>query len=739
MYVFAKSPNIQRASELLHTLRSDKSLQFSEYKELLERTHNLLSENSRQSDLYNLGLSVICHVAEKLPSDTFIRQPLYDCIVASRIFLYNTMLSRKHTAFFEAVKMGLFDLFAQSYYTLGTETILTKDQKELFDLFKKHRKLVVSAPTSFGKSRIIEEIILHSNYNNIAIVQPTIALLNETFGRFRKIKALSKYNLINSLTFLNTTFGDSGNIFILTPEKMDLLLDQATGISIDFFVMDEIYKIQDDPDRKQVFTHCLYGLSKQNCDFYLIGPYFEDFSSRFLEKTKAKFKKFSSEVVQRDTLDLSKIKANEEYNIGQERFVKRKSRDINLRDIVSACRGQTLVYVGNIRSVESRAKYLAEEVEQVTHNDLIHYIRDSVAEDWSLVQCLQKRIAFHHSAIPKYIQAEIVDSFNEGLIEIIVCSPTLTEGVNTTAKNVIIYDNVKGTAELSGFDVKNIKGRAGRFLEHFIGNVITLVSLVPEADKEEVEFRYYDDDLLESEENIQVDIQDLSRSNLVQRKEIENNLRASKIPLELVKSNKYIPINQQISLVNHLRKEDSQCNDILFSSNLPKADQLDLILDLCHTFLFNKQDKEDKKFYFPILKSLTKFYVYENPSLKELIAKQTGLETDTKVRHAFKLISHYFEFALPRYLCAFENLFNFVYFQDELNLKYLVTKLEFGYVKNHEIALKEAGVPNDIIGKIADKFTHCESLREIRDTFQRNPNLINKLSPYEQKVFRKYV
>lgn len=406
MFALRNNIEINKVQQLLESLKSTGNLSFSEHKELLERAYHLLSDGTLTPELYNLGLSIICHVAENLPSDLFIRQLLYDCIVASRIFLYNTMLSKKHSAFFEAVKMGLFDLFAESYYTLDTKTVLTRDQKELFELFKKHKRLIVSAPTSFGKSRIIEEIILHSNYSNIAIVQPTIALLNETYGRFRKIGGLTKYNLINSLTFLNTTFGDSGNIFILTPEKMDLLLDQVTGIKIDFFVMDEIYKIQDDPDRKQVFTHCLYKLSKQDCDFYLIGPYFEDFSKRFLEKTQAIFKKFNVEVVQRDTLDLSTFRVGEEYNIANKSFINRKDKDINLRNIVSAIPGQTLIYVGDIRSVESRAKYLAKYVVQRTQNDLIEYIKDNVAEDWSLVQCLEKRIAFHHSAIPKYIQAE---------------------------------------------------------------------------------------------------------------------------------------------------------------------------------------------------------------------------------------------------------------------------------------------------------------------------------------------
>lgn len=65
---------------------------------------------------------------------------------------------------------------------------------------------------------------------------------------------------------------------------MDMLLDERPDLKIDFFVMDEIYKIQDDEDRKSVFSNCLYRLSKMKTDFYLIGPYFDDFSPNFREK-----------------------------------------------------------------------------------------------------------------------------------------------------------------------------------------------------------------------------------------------------------------------------------------------------------------------------------------------------------------------------------------------------------------------------------------------------------------------
>src|SRR6185312_8571095 len=129
-------------------------------------------------------------------------------------------------------------------------------------------------------------------------------------------------------------------------------------------------------------------------------------------------------------------------------------------------------------------------------SELIDYISENISENWSLVECLKAGIAFHHGSLPKYIQTEIIDLFNSGELDAIVCTSTIIEGVNTTAKNVIIYDQYKGPDELTGFDVKNIKGRAGRFLSHFIGNIYSLVPLKEDENKGIIEFGFYDNEEL---------------------------------------------------------------------------------------------------------------------------------------------------------------------------------------------------------------------------------------------------
>ncbi len=733
--------NYDEINDLLEKLKKDKILPDSDFKKLLEGTYNLLQKDIDNDDWYNLSLSVICHVSEYLPRDSLVNELLLECISSSRVFLYRDMLEKKFPDLLMN-KSSLFEDFARAFYTLNTNTTLTKEQKELFNFFQENKRIVISAPTSFGKSRIITEIVNHNDYFNIAVVLPTIALLSETFIRFRKDdKISSKYNLVNNL---KQPLKEKYNLLIFTPEKMDLFMDENPMFHYNFFVMDEIYKIQDDGDRSKVFTNTLYRLTKTKADFYLIGPYFDRFSAEFLEKTNAKFKRFSTEIVQKDIIDLTKIEPKKIVNIGNIE-IRNGKRETNLKNILKASSEQSLVYVGDKRGVESKAKLIAKNSKEIQDKSgLVDYLESTFSKDWSLVTCLKRGVAFHHAGIPKFIQIEIVDTFNnsDGEINTIVCSPTLIEGVNTSAKQVIIYDDLKGTDFLTDFDVKNINGRAGRFLQHFLGRAISLVKLPKSQGEKVIDFSFFDKEL-NNEELLQVNKEDLKLRNLAKRIELEAYLERQKVPLKVIKQNKFIPIENQIALINYFRSNIFFYQELQFQSQ-PTKEQFDLIIRLIHEFLFIKKYKEDRNFILSDLIYNAKGYVYLNLSLKQLIDQQKRKTIDAKIRAALTLITNYFEFALPKYLTVFQSLFNFVCEEisiptKKMNLELLIIKLEYGVTDSHEIALKEAGLPNIIIRGISDKFRGCNDINDIRERYFQNPKIISSLHPYEQKIFTKHI
>ncbi|MCP5821762.1 hypothetical protein NL352_30710, partial [Klebsiella pneumoniae] len=79
---------------------------------------------------------------------------------------------------------------------------------------------------------------------------------------------------------------------------------------------------------------------------------------------------------------------------------------------------------------------------------------------------VQYGIAYHHAQLPRAVASLIVDLFNSSKINILICTSTLIEGVNTNAKNIVIYDDcITKRTKLDMFTFNNIAGRSGRMFE----------------------------------------------------------------------------------------------------------------------------------------------------------------------------------------------------------------------------------------------------------------------------------
>lgn len=81
------------------------------------------------------------------------------------------------------------------------KTYMHKQQKKLSNLLMQEKNVIASAPTSFGKSLLIEEIVASGIYKNIVIIQPTLALLDETRLKLKKYNEQYKIIVRTSQVF----------------------------------------------------------------------------------------------------------------------------------------------------------------------------------------------------------------------------------------------------------------------------------------------------------------------------------------------------------------------------------------------------------------------------------------------------------------------------------------------------------------------------------------------------------
>ncbi|UZJ66622.1 hypothetical protein OKW96_20500 [Sphingobacterium sp. KU25419] len=168
---------------------------------------------------------------------------------------------------------------------------------------------MVSAPTSFGKSLLIEEFIASKKFKNVIIIQPTLALLDETRKKLKKYHA--DYSII-----VRTSQGpssDKGNIFLFTAERVNEYRDFP---HIDFLVIDEFYKLsaKRDDERSDSLNNAFnYILKSFKSKFYLLGPNIDNISPGFTENTM---------LFLQDEVFISRYKSHRYYTPNKEIFAK---------------------------------------------------------------------------------------------------------------------------------------------------------------------------------------------------------------------------------------------------------------------------------------------------------------------------------------------------------------------------------------------------------------------------------
>lgn len=115
------------------------------------------------------------------------------------------------------------------------------------------------------------------------------------------------------------------------------------------------------------------------------------------------------------------------------------------------------------RFIEHSKDYL-DIKEEKGLKTLKSFLAQRLGSEHPLVKNILYGIAYHHGYLPIEVRKEIEKSYKLGLIDILACTTTLSDGVNLPIKNFILgsFTSFDGEYKLSIADFKNIVGRAGR-------------------------------------------------------------------------------------------------------------------------------------------------------------------------------------------------------------------------------------------------------------------------------------
>lgn len=381
--------------------------------------------------------------------------------------------------------------------------IFTDSQYKIFELLKNNNHFSFSGPTSLGKSFIVNAFVrhlisFHKGTDNIVILVPTRALINQTLLKLReKFSDIENYKILAHPTIPSYNRDENTRyIFIFTPERLIAYLSDNSNPKIDYLFIDEAQKIiAEKSSRSALYYHAILQAERKSIKLYFCSPNIPNpniFLQIFEKSTDECLSLKNSPVSQnRFFLDLIDNKANffSDLNIDNDEIVKiplnfnktdsslKKSSDFfswlsNLGEgykniIYCNTKADTVVYATEFAKTQ-------KETDNEKINEVIKIIEEYLHPKYFLIDCLRKGVAFHFGNLPQRIREKVEMLFEDKSIPVnyIFCTSTLLEGVNLPAKNIFVLNNKIGNSKMKDIDFWNLAGRAGRLTKELSGNII---------------------------------------------------------------------------------------------------------------------------------------------------------------------------------------------------------------------------------------------------------------------------
>ena len=682
--------------------------------------------------------------------------------------------------------IDIFDLntFSSLFYesTLHTDeySMLHRYQKKVLNEFQENKlnRYFISASTSFGKTYIAFEVIKKMKYSNVVLIFPTIALLTENMERiltdesFMLIRENYKIHTLSEVI----DFAEK-NIFIYTPERFISFVEKTGNTyEFDFAFVDEIYKIDNDylideelkeNERDVAYRLAVFYSLKKDADVLLSGPYMEfsnpidsDYNNsldNFFNENRISLINYNDyEIVNKSFYEVKRLRIfPENSNLKIEyRSNTKKEKLIDTVNTLIKIPQNVIVYCANRGShggVEHYAKVLIESGILRNHDyskyeDIVRHISSNFKSNWILVRALRHGIGIHHGLIPKYIQKEIINLFNTGLLKVLISTTTITEGVNTSAKNLVVMHSKKGIKTLKKFDARNIAGRAGRFGYHYSGTVIDLSNdfmKVINGHAEILKHKNYDLNAPKDEIDLYYSNNKyLSRWDRDRKEKISQAQKERGIPDEILDQYKVVSRSDKIKVYDAImeldRYEIQQIGKLIRTINSILRidyDGFQIIENIVASIIKNNKLKffiayKGKSGNYSIFTSLVQYYLEDgfngsiryhlknNESIDEAVSKTSDFVYNTLKYQAVKYFG-VFNLMYKYFISKAENK----KFEEVSGIDKLLVKFEYNAFTDEGRIASDYGVPS----KVVDYYELANRQTEIKSGFDT----------YELKMFNK--
>jgi len=385
-------------------------------------------------------------------------------------------------------------------------------QRKFWSLATSSSWLSVSAPTAAGKSRIVQQwvrrLATEQSDFNVAYLVPTRALVEEVHRDLTDL--LDGSADVFTLPWDSDILGSSRRVYVMTQERLHVVLESDPDLSFNLLFVDEAQKIGD-AARGILLQQVIEEIVSRNALAQVI------FASPHSANPEVLLD-LAPEGVSKSVLSSTDVTVAQ--NLIHVNPVFRKPREWNVDVVTNGelqrlgtlalsvapdtansalaalaitmgddanARGGNVIYANTPSDAEKIATLISGSTFSIPTGDsfvrlaeLQELVAATIHPHYSLISALGAGVAFHYGNMPMLVKLTIEELFRDGLIRNLVCTSTLLEGVNLPCRNIFALNPQKGTGKpMKLADFWNLAGRAGRWGKEFQGNVVCLKTEQP--------------------------------------------------------------------------------------------------------------------------------------------------------------------------------------------------------------------------------------------------------------------
>lgn len=417
-----------------------------------------------------------------------------------------------------------------------------KVSKEI--IASENKKFAFVAPTSYGKSEIIYQHILENNeLDNIGIIVPTKALIDQVFREAKKLGELNRKIITHEQNYNDS---DRRVLAIVTQERALRLIEQH--LIFDSLYIDEAHELFNfdfglkHANRSLLLARLLKLNKKLNpeLNIYYFSPLIQNVNNLLLKNEEGNVEEYKIN----NNLKILDIRyasnANEQFVYEQYlgSFFKLSNTENNLKYIVNCSKNykKNLHYLYRPIYIEQYAEELYDqlpEYEELPKSlaSLIEELKDIVHPKFKLIEFLSKGILYLHGRLPNNIRSYLLKCFRDDTsIKHLIANSVILAGMNMPIDTLFFISGFSTTNELI-----NLVGRVNRLNEIFSNDGELNKILVP---VHFVEIDSYPQNrngqLKKTVESLRSNIKDSVKNPLLENSEVnESNLENSEKILAL--------------------------------------------------------------------------------------------------------------------------------------------------------------------------------------------------------------